>query len=330
MIGDYIVKVDGSNITNELKKIGTSIKYTDNMGLASDTMDFELNNSTLDREELFPTGAEVETELIDTKSGRSLKTGLLFVDTHSGKIGVVKSLKAGTNSQPMNLPGLKKMFSYSKKRVKLKILLETIIKKGGMNLVYRFEESPGMPWDVKLKNVTVQNQTVGSLLEVYRAMFGCMLKVYNDRIIFANKQSFNQDPIVRSITPSSDAIWNFEFDINEHQDAEYEVSYYNPRTGKYTGDKKNKKSTLITKSETVKQIIANIADASAARALAMAVDGQRQALVTFSTTWDPAYIAGGVLHLTGLNKLSGKYVITKAVHNLSNQWTTEINAENIF
>ena len=335
MIGSYKLTVDGKDISDQIFGSGANkIIYRDNMGLVSDTMDITLNDAGIDKQKLFPDGAQVEAEFT-TDAGKTLKTGALFVDTYDGRIDSGgdaggSDLTVGTNSQPEKRPSMRTYISYNKKEVLLSVLLRDVLRKADLGLVYRFDKAPFQHWYVKLKSVTHQNEQLGPILRQYAEMFGCYLKVYDDKVIYANKEAFKLDPVLKTINPSETSVRGFRYNINEHQYNEYEVSYYDPRTGKYTQDKKSKKSVLTTDSETVKRIIASIADVDAARALAMAVDGQRQAYVTFNTDGDDKAIAGAVWEITQLMKLSGKYVITSAVHTIDKNWTVEINADNIF
>lgn len=329
MIGTYTIFVDGVDITDKIGRIGNKITYRDNMGLVSDTLDIALNDSSLESKALFPNASKLEAEFED-ENGKVLKTGALYVDTYSGRISGAKNLDVGANSKPSKTPGLSKFVSYNKKKVKLKTLLTDVLKKGDLGLVYRFNKTPIEPWDIELSNVTIQDQTIASVVSTYRDLFGCMLKIYDDSIVFTNKQAFDLDPVIKTLVPYVDQIENFDFDINEHQDAEYEMRYYNPRTGKITQDKRSKQSILLTESETIKQIIANISDPDTAQAVAMAVDGQRQATTTFETDGAADWIAGGVYELTDIVELSGKYVITSAYHMIDKEWLTELSGENIF
>lgn len=331
MIGTYQITVDGRDVSDVIFGArGSSLVYRDNMGLVSDTMDITLIDSNLDMDELFPAGAQIEGEFT-TEKGRTLKTGALFIDTEDGKIGGGENtVTKGANSQPEKRPSMKQYIAYSKKRVKLKVFLESILKKSDLNLVYRFIQDTGQLWDVKLRNVVIQSEQLGPVLTQYAELFGCYLKIYNDRVVFVNKQSFNSDPVLKTINPSETSIRDFAYDVNEHQFEEYAISYYNPRTGKTTSDKKSKKSVLVTDSETIRWIIESVADPTAARALAMAVDGQRQASVSFETEGDETAIAGAVWRLNELKKLTGKYVITSAEHTITDNWTVRVTAENIF
>jgi hypothetical protein len=337
MIGSYKMTVDGTDVSDEIFGTkGSSVVYRDNMGLVSDTMDITLIDSNLDMADLFPEGASVEAEFT-TGKGRTLKTGTLFRDTESGTIGSSSeegsgnSVSLGSNSQPEKRPGMRTFIAYNKKKVTLETLLKDVLDKAGLKSTYRFLQFPFMtPWPVDLKNIIIQNETVGAILRQYADLFGCYLKVYDDGVIFTNKDAFLLDPVLKILSPSETSVRNFRYDINEHQYNEYDVSYYNPRTGKTTGDKKSKKSILITESETVKRITTAIADANAARALAMAVDGQRQAQVTFNTDGDETAIAGAVWQINELKKLTGRYVIMSAAHTIADNWTVEISAENIF
>ena len=329
MIGSYDIFVDGVSLGDELKKVA-KIKYRDNMGLISDTLDIEMIDSALTAEDLFPNGAKVEAEF-RTNTGKVLKTGALFVDTGEGDIiPGANAYVAGANSQPDQKPGMRTFIAYKKREVYLKTLLADILGKADLASVYRFLHDTGLPWDIKLKNVTIQNEKLGAVLQNYAEMFGCFLKVYDDKVIFANKLSFGADDTLKVVRPSEQSVRGLRYGINEHQYGEYAVSYYNPRTGKTTIDRKRKKSILLTESQTVRNIIANVADAGSAQALAMAVDGQRQVTLRFETEGDETAIAGAVWEFEEINKLSGKYVITSAEHTIRDNWTVNVSADNIF
>jgi hypothetical protein len=262
MIGSYKMTVDGIDVSDEIFGTkGSQIVYRDNMGLVSDTMDISLIDSKLDMSDLFPEGAQVEAEFT-TEAGKTLKTGALFRDTESGTIGPDtggNSVTLGSNSQPEKRPGMRTFIAYNKKKVTLETLLKDVLDKAGLSSTYRFLQSPLMtPWPVELKNIVIQNETVGNILRQYADLFGCYLKCYDDGVIYTNKLAFSLDPVLKTVNPSETSIRNFRYDINEHQYNEYDVSYYDPRTGKTTGDKKSKKSILITESETIKRIITSI------------------------------------------------------------------------
>ena len=335
MIGSYVLKVNGKDISSDIfTGKGNVITYRDNMGLVSDTLDITLNDPNLDAADLFPDGAEVEGEFSESL-GKTLKTGKLFVDTEDGRIDSGgdaggHEVTIGTNSQPQNRPGMKTFIAYSKKKVLLKTLLEDVAKKADLNLIYRFNEFPGIPWDIELKNVLIQNEILAEVLRRYADLFGCFIKCYDEGVIFANKLSFQTDPVLATIVPSMTSLRNFRYNVIEHNFKDYECSYYNPRTGKTTYDKKSKNSILVTQSETIKRIIVQLADSTAARAVAMAVDGQTQVQLTFDTDGTTKAIAGGVWDFKDIKKFTGKYVITSATHRIGSDWTVGIECENIF
>ena len=337
MIGSYVIKVNGFDYSSYIFSdgMGSTIKYRDNMGLVSDTLDITLNDPNLNAADMFPDGAEVECEFTNSVTNKTLKTGKLYVDTEDGSIdsggdsgGHVVTI--GTNSQPESRPSMKTFIAYSKKKVKLKTLLTDILDKAGLGLEYRFNQAFQLPFDVELKNIVIQNEMLAEVLRRYADMFGCYLKCYDDRVIFTNKMALKLDPVLKTINPSESSVRNLRYNVAEHNFKEYEVSYYNPRTGKYTSDKKSKNSTLLTQSETIKRLITQLADSTAARAVAMAVDQQYQCRLNFTTDGDETAIAGGIWEFTNISKFTGKYVITSATHTIGKNWDVEIECENIF
>ena len=331
---EIIVTVDGDDsITGELFGFDgrcKSIDYRDNMGVISDTMNLSLYNAPLSFLESFPDGAEIQAQFTHL-DGRILETGKMYVETHSGGVGANTTLSVGCNSQPNKDFGLETFVSWTKKRTDLRVLLTDIIEKQcGLTLDYKFEKSAGIPWSVGLKNVTINNEVAGEVVKRYADDFGCMLKIIGDTVFFGNKIAFSQEPVIKVINPVDVSLENFTFDLNFYNASEYTVSYYNPRTGKTTSDRKNKKSVLMSESGTLKRIVGMLADASTAEALASAIDGQTQCTISFGSEGDPDYIAGGVLELEEMLKLSGKYVIASAQHTFDSEWRVDISGENIF
>lgn len=329
MLKSYKILVNGMDITSQIKDTITKITYRDNMGLKTDTCDFSFNNTAFDHSFLMPDASLVELELTD-HSDKVLRTGSLYVDTRSGKIGKGHTVTIMSNSQPMNRPNMRQFVSYSKRKVALRTMLKDVLKKADLELIYLFAESPTKLWDINLKNVVIQNETIGAVIDRYASDFGCMLKLHDNQIIFANKLIFDQYEINKTIVPSAGWIEDFEYEINERQFSEFSVRYYNPRTGKTTEDKKNKKSILLTESQTVKRLIGQLADSTAARAVAMSVDGQSQVTISFKTDGDSGWLAGDVLQAQEFEEFTGKYVITSLLHEIGTGWNVRVEAENIF
>ena len=157
-----------------------------------------------------------------------------------------------------------------------------------------------------------------------------MIKVYDKKLFFANKPPFAQEPVAALVNPHVEAIQDFRYDMNFHNASEYEVTYYNPRTGKLTKEKKSKSSTLIAESGTLKRIVTQLADPSTAQAIAASIDGQQQVLINWRMLGDPVWVAGSVFELEEMVRLNGKYVVVTAEHTFGNNWTVAVSAENLF
>lgn len=328
MIQDYIIRKNGTDITDDVKPYLKKISLQDNMGMEADTLDFIINDTNLYFDEVFEQSDTIEVEIAKEK-GETLKTGKFFIDDIDLDIDP-NILSVGMTSNPNDRPGLNKQITYSKRRVRLHILLKDVLKRADMDLVYRFMQAPGKPWSIKLQRVSIMDDTIGAVVADHANTFGCMLKIHDDRVIFSDKNSFNSDPVVRVIDPKTYSLENLKANLSAFQYQNFAIRYYNPRTGKVTLDKKNSKSKLIVKNELTKQIHDRIDDVYQARAIAQSVEGQDLVEINFNTKGDPVMVAGSVIEMTELKKLSGKYVITSASHDIDDAWNTGIKAVNLF
>jgi len=330
MSADYNIIVDGKPLDAEFKSRIQTVDYLDNLGFSSDTFNVNFGFYADKLYDLFPKGTPVSLELIDRSvtPAKSIKSGEMFVD--SRPLGIQPDyITIGANSKPMETRGFDHQISYSKKKVTLAVLLHDVLKEIGFELNYNFMRDPLNGWNINLKNIAIQNQAVGTVVSEYADMFGCYVKIYDKALIFTNLFSMRGLPPSAFVDVAKDPIWELTSEDATHVPTDYTMKYYDPRTGKTLHDKKHRRDVLSTKSETIKNIVQKVADADAARAIAMSVDSQSTQQITFTTTRNTNLIAGAILNIKGLKPFNGDFLITRARHSVEKSWTVEINAERI-
>jgi phage protein D len=330
MAFDYSIKVDGKELDRDFIQRIQDVEYTDNLGFSSDTINVNFGFYADKLYKLFPKGTPIELEIIDRSviPAQSVNSGALFVDTRP--FGIQPDyITIGANSKPTEMKGFDYQICYSKKRVTLAVLLQDVLKEIGFDLNYNFMRDPLSGWNINLKNVAIQNQAVGAVVSEYADMFGCYVKIYDSTLIFTNLFSMRGLSPTVKIDVTKDPVWNLEVADNTHVPTDYAVSYYDPRTGKRTHDKKHRRDVATSKSETVNNILAKVADPDAARAVAMAVDSQTTQVVNYTTVGNTNLIAGAILRIEGLRPITGDFLVTRVSHNLSDSWTCEVDAERI-
>jgi len=327
LISSYKFLWNGADITSTLNI--KSISIDDDMGLEADSMEIVLYNEDNKYLDYFVQGDDVKIDFV-FDNGKTFSTGLFFVATIGGIIGSNNEHRLGLISVPMDSPGIRNQMSYARKNVTLKTLLSDVCKKANLVLVYRLMRNPALPWNIKLKNVSHTDEKVGEIITEYASTFNVILKIHNEQLIFSDKKSYLLDPPVYTFNPYSDPIEDFTYEMNWNLYSQYDVKYYNPKTGMVTSDKKTKKSTITTKSETIKKINSKISDPDMARAIAMSVDDQFEFRVSFSTYDNPDLVAGNVVMITDLGNFSGPYLITKSSHDYQTSWKDTIEAISLF
>jgi len=235
---------NGSDMTDHYLKFISDINLTDEMGLAVDTLDIGLYNANFNLITQFEQGDQLNLILTDG-NGRKLNTGTFYIDTISGDIGDSNTITIGSTSSPSDRDGLKKKIRYNRRKVDLQTVLKDVLKRGEMGLVYRLLNGNGDAWKIELKNARHSDQTIGEILASYVQQFHCLIKIHDDKVIFGDKRAFNFDPVVMELTAGVDILEQFSFDLKFRQYTEYDVKYYDPKSGLVVKDKKKASSRIV-------------------------------------------------------------------------------------
>lgn len=252
---DYKIFHNEFDITEIYRGDIESIELTDNLGLQADQLDIEFNDTDFNYLEIFGKGDTISC-VFWRKKGEELKTNTFYVDQIGGNLGSQNIHTVGCVSKPMDRQGFDQYVAYSKKKAPLKKILKDILEKGEIDLDYQFLKESLIPWEIIIKGCSHYDTTVGDVVNEYADTFGAIIKVHNDKLIFANKYLFKNllknNPADFSIDPKSDIIEDFSYEYNHIQYDHYEIRYYDPKTGKMIVEKRESKSKL--KKDTVKSL----------------------------------------------------------------------------
>jgi len=329
MLQKFTVKHNGEDITDILQDDIINFDYSDEFNLQADSMTMSLNNKDLTYLEAFKTGDEIEFKFWN-ELNEDLKSGTMQIDSITGNIGASSILNINCLSANSSAESFNTYTVYIRKKVKLDVLLRDNLKKIGYSLDYKFLKNNGQKWDINLKNVSHADITVGEIIKEYAELFDCKIKIFDNRVTFANKNSFKDVIIAKQFVNGQDVMDNLSFDRTFKKYKESQVKWWDPKTKETTEDSKKTKKANLDNDDTKKVMIKKVADKITAQALAETIENQDIVRINFTTLGDPELVAGETVEIVDLATFSGKYLIVSANHVINTTWITELDLVNLF
>lgn len=211
-------------------------------------------------------------------------------------------------AQPVDLSWSTTERSKTWEKITVQEIAADMAGRAGLALTYDAEE-------IKLDAVEQNKKSDSAFLQELCDKYGLQLKVYAKKLILYDREAYKSKPAVATI-PIEDvaAGWTYNTDL---------VGSYTGGTIAYT-DPKTEKDIVYKLNETSPRLleVTEKADsaADAERRLKSAIEKANHGLTTLAVTlmggrYD--VYAGQCVEMTGFGRLSGKYYVDKATHELS-------------
>ena len=210
----------------------------------------------------------------------------------------------------------------------------------------------GLLWDVKkdkkFTRVEQSDQTDIAFLKKICQDAGCALKITSNKIVIYDQSKYEELKSIATINFGDKSYTKWSFSTGEGE-TEYDmctVKYTNPKTGKViTGtykteewkkkekDQADKDAEDRDKPEVLvirKEKVSSVAEATALAEKRLKLANKFERKVTLTMMGNPNYCAGMTIQLKKFGYWSGKYMIAKAKHDVSNSgYTTTLTLRRV-
>lgn len=332
-----LVKYNGKDISTDLQQYLKSVSYTDNMSGEADDLQLTLE----DRAGLWQAawmpekGAtlDVSVKLTNWQSigVQQVRFGLFEIDeiTSSGMPSEVQ-IKAVSVPDDNNLRGTERTRSWEK--AELKRIANDIATEAKLTLYYDPKN-----YNPVIARVEQTEQSDLSFLHKLCADYGLALKICNKQLVIFDEANYEAAEAV-VLVPKPKATYTANslkvltmlesYSLRSKVRDVYKACHVKYQSGK----KKQKIETTFTdkgkqvgKTLQVNEQVASIADAERLAKIRLREKNSEEVTGSFTFLGNPELAAGINILLQGFGAFDGKYIITKAQHELGNGYTTSID-----
>ena len=308
---DFKIEIEFKDVTQDLRDLVSSIRYTDNLSLA-DTIEITLENKNrIFMKEWFPSRGNFISLHIGYKNEKYLNCGTFRLNeiVFSGFPETV-SLYGNSWISKGQIEFWKEKKTRTWENVSLSFVVNQIASEHNLQPFVRLKE------DIEFKRLEQNNITTGQFLQNLSEKYGCTFKVYREKLVFVQWKYLDDLPPHMKITPYDVIKYRIK-DVPREMYKKAIVQYWDPKTKElkeyvyedpyleYGGVLK-----VIDKAENLKQ----------AMALAkhqLYVKNTSKVNPVLSLEGNPSLVAGTTVELDGFGVYDGKYAIVKAVHTFS-------------
>lgn len=327
-----MVSYNGKDISAELQQYLKSVSYTDNMSGEADDLQLTLE----DRQGLWQAswmpekGAtlDVSVKVIDAGTEQVVRFGLFEIDeiTSSGMPSEVQ-IKAISVPDNNNLRGVERTRSWEK--AELKRIANDIAGGAGLELYY----------DVKDYNPVIDRAEQSDLSFLYQlcADHGLALKICNNQLVIFDEADYEAADAVAQLpkpgTIAADAGLKtldllMSYSLSSKIRDVYKACHVKYQEGK---DKQKIEATFAAPGKTngktleVNEQVTSIADAERLAKKKLREKNSAEISGTFTFVGYPELAAAVNIMLSGFGVFDGKYIVTKAQHDIGSGYTTRID-----
>lgn len=332
-----VVKYNGKDISTDLQQYLKSVSYTDNMSGEADDLQLTLEDKAgLWQAAWMPEkGAtlDVSVKLMNWQSigVQQVRFGLFEIDeiTSSGMPSEVQ-IKAVSVPDDNNLRGTERTRSWEK--AELKHIANDIATEAKLTLYYDAKN-----YNPVIDRVEQTEQSDLSFLHKLCADHGLALKICNKQLVVFDEADYEKAEAV-ALVPKPKATYTANglkvltmlesYSLRSKVRDVYKACHVKYQSGK----KKQKfeatftaKGKQVGKTLQVNEQVASIADAERLAKIRLREKNSEEVTGSFTFLGNPELAAGINILLKGFGAFDGKYIITKAQHEIGNGYTTSID-----
>lgn len=321
----FRIEIEYRDVTEELKKFVSSLRYTDHIDKA-DVLEVELNNPDgrffgawfPGRGTLISLSLGYENKLLDCGTFRISE--LLF----SGFPHTVTLFATSWVHTEKNTAIFREKKTNVWENATLSMIVEETAKEYGYQPHVKLKE------DIEFGRIEQNNITAYEFLVSLAKKYGYTVKIYREKLFFFEWEHLQEQPPSMKLTPRNIIRYRIK-DIPREIYKKAVVQYYDPKTKElkeyiyedkdieYGGTYK-----VIEKAESLKQAIA-----IAKKAIRAKNAGKVKPVLTLEG--NPSIVAGMTLELDEFGIYSGKYLVERATHSISSRgYITEVELQRCY
>lgn len=329
------VSYNGKDISADLQQYLKSVSYTDNMSGEADDLQMTLE----DRQGLWQSswmpekGATLDVSIRHINAGAEqvVRFGLFEIDeiTSSGMPSEVQ-IKAISVPDNNNLRGVERTRSWEK--AGLKRIANDIAGGAGLELLYDVKD-----YNPVIDRAEQSEQSDLSFLYQLCADHGLALKICNNQLVIFDEADYEAADAVAQLpkpgTIAADASLKtldllMSYSLSSKVRDVYKACHVKYQEGK---DKQKIEATFTAPGKTVgktlevNEQVTSIADAERLAKKKLREKNSAEISGTFTFVGYPELAAAVNIMLSGFGAFDGKYIITKAQHDIGSGYTTRID-----
>lgn len=317
---------DNKDISKDLAQYLKSFSYNDVISGQADDLSITLEDRTgLWKNDWIPEkGATLVVSIItqawwkDTFSEEELPLGIFEIDEIEVG-GPPEEVKIKAVSVPNNtsLRGVDRTRAWEK--TKLSVIANDIAKEAGLSLFYDTYTDPLLD-----RSEQTEQSDLSFLMKLCNDA-GLALKITDNKIVIFDEEKYEKNDIVMTITKGSDLIesYNFKSSTREIYSACH-VKYQNSDTKnniEYTFALKNKQGKTLM----INQEVKTIAEAETLAKKKLREKNKEELTASFSLVGTFLLVAGVTINIVGFGKFDGKYIVSKASHEVGGGYSVNID-----
>ncbi len=317
---------DNKDISKDLAQYLKSFSYNDVISGQADDLSITLEDRTgLWKNDWLPEkGATLVVSIItqawwkDTFSEEELPLGIFEIDEIEVG-GPPEEVKIKAVSVPNNtsLRGVDRTRAWEK--TKLSVIANDIAKEAGLSLFYDTYTDPLLD-----RSEQTEQSDLSFLMKICNDA-GLALKITDNKIVIFDEEKYEKNDIIMTITKGADLIksYNFKSSTREIYSACH-VKYQNSDTKnniEYTFALKNKQGKTLM----INQEVKTIAEAETLAKKKLREKNKEELTASFSLVGTFLLVAGVTINIVGFGKFDGKYIVSKASHEVGGGYSVNID-----
>ena len=317
---------DNKDISKDLAQYLKSFSYNDVISGQADDLSITLEDRTgLWKNDWLPEkGATLVVSIItqawwkDTFSEEELPLGIFEIDEIEVG-GPPEEVKIKAVSVPNNtsLRGVDRTRAWEK--TKLSVIANDIAKEAGLSLFYDTYTDPILD-----RSEQTEQSDLSFLMKLCNDA-GLALKITDNKIVIFDEEKYEKNDIVMTVTKGSDLIksYNFKSSTTEIYSACH-VKYQNSDTKNnieyaFTLNNKQGKTLMIN------QEVKTVAEAETLAKKKLREKNKEELTASFSLVGTFLLVAGVTINIVGFGKFDGKYIVSKASHEVGGGYSVNID-----
>ncbi len=317
---------EGKDISNDILPFLIGLTYTDSASGESDVLDLELmDKDGIWIDSWFPKPGDKISALISVINwkfegdDKTLNCGTFIVDeiSFSGRPRIL-------NLSAISIPAAQDFNDTKKSKTWNKITIKNIAKEMSANAKV---ELMFLADDVKIDSIEQENTSDMEFLYKLCETYGLAMKVYNEKIVIFDEIDYEKKDSIGILTELSFTSWSGNTTIAGIYDG-VKISYQSPTNSK----KKLQYEYKVRDGNRILSINKQAKDKKDAEKQAKAElrrANKKETTMHLDLKGALHITAGCCVTIEGLGHFNGKYYVDKAVHNISNGFTTNLELHKV-